>query len=62
MRVALGHVRGWRRLVTAVVVAASLLLLTSSAGADNSPYLNVWVHYDYMVGPGYSDAPSPEAM
>ena len=41
------------------VVCASVAV--SGSKADSSPYLNVWVHYDYMVGPGYSDAPSPAA-
>jgi uncharacterized protein YqgV (UPF0045/DUF77 family) len=30
--------------------------------AADSPYLNVWVHYDYMVTPDHSDAPSAAAI
>jgi hypothetical protein len=29
---------------------------------DDSPYLNVWVHYDYMAAPDHSDAPSVKAI
>jgi hypothetical protein len=43
-------------LVAGVAVAAP------RGTAADSPYLSVWVHYDYMVGPGYSDAPSPAAI
>ncbi|HYM24711.1 MAG TPA: hypothetical protein VEU08_15945, partial [Vicinamibacterales bacterium] len=40
------------------------VLVAAPAGKadDGIPYLNVWLHYDYMVGPGYSDAPSAAAM
>ena len=40
----------------------ALAIDSIEAKADNSAYLNVWVHYDFMVGPGYSDAPSAGAM
>ena len=30
--------------------------------AADSAYLNVWVHYDYMVAPDHSDAPDPAAI
>jgi len=51
--------------VLPLALLALLALLAGvgpSATADDSPYLTVWVHYDYMVGPGYSDAPSPAAI
>jgi hypothetical protein len=53
-----------RRLVmiAMVLTAVSTIALARSARADDSPYLNVWVHYDYMVGSGYSDAPSAAAI
>jgi len=41
-----------------------LLLATASCSDDSeplSPY-HVWVHYDYMVAPGHSHAPSPAAI
>jgi hypothetical protein len=41
---------------------AGLAAAVPSGTAADSPYLNVWVHYDYMVGSGYSDAPSPAAI
>jgi photosystem II stability/assembly factor-like uncharacterized protein len=45
-------------LSSATVLAAGV----PQGQAEDSPYLNVWVHHDYMVGPGYSNAPDPAAM
>jgi hypothetical protein len=53
-----------RRLFALAVFGLILGLALSVSGskAADSPYLNVWVHYDYMVGPGYSDAPDAAAI
>jgi streptogramin lyase len=51
-----------RALVAVLVVSVGLPLLAGSAHADESAYSHVWLHFDYMVGPGYSDAPSPAAI
>jgi streptogramin lyase len=34
----------------------------STSPSDNSPYVGVWLHYDYMVGPDGSFAPSAAAV
>ena len=61
-----GSPRGWwgRRLFVLAffVLVAGLAAAVPRGTAADSPYLNVWVHYDYMVGPGYSDAPSAAAI
>lgn len=51
-----------RILVVLFMALAAWGLPAARSHADTSPYLNVWVHYDYMVGPGYSDAPSASAI
>jgi streptogramin lyase len=49
--------------VLAFAAALAAVMPAAAARGDvDGPYLNVWVHYDYMVGPGYSDAPSPAAI
>jgi streptogramin lyase len=45
-----------------LAVVAGLAVAVPSGRAEDSPYLNVWVHYDYMVGQGYSDAPNPASI
>jgi hypothetical protein len=40
----------------------ALAVAVSGSPAANSPDLNVWVHYDYMVTPDHSDAPSAAAI
>jgi peptidase M66-like protein len=49
---------GWSLLALVVGLAVAV----PSGGAADGPYLNVWVHYDYMVGPDGSFAPSASAM
>jgi hypothetical protein len=59
--------------VYAVAAAGVVLAAAAPAGgaggpsvaagtAKAAPYLNVWVHYDYMVGRGHSDEPSAGAI
>jgi hypothetical protein len=48
--------------VALLTLPAALAVGAPASRADGSPSLNVWVHYDYMVGQGYSDAPSPAAI
>jgi hypothetical protein len=48
--------------VSLLALVAALIPTTPASSIDKSPYLDVWVHYDYMVGPGYSDAPDPAAI
>jgi hypothetical protein len=57
-----GRLSGKHLLVVVLVAAAAVPVVAGSARADDGPYVNVWVNYDYMVGPGYSDAPSAAAM
>ena len=45
-----------------LALVAGLAATGSGSKAADGQYLNVWVHYDYMVGPGYSDAPDPAAI
>jgi hypothetical protein len=53
----------WRGLgVSALAVIVASTVGASAVKADDSPYLNVWVHSDYTVGPDHSDAPSPAAI
>ena len=61
-----GSPRGWwgRRLFVLaffVLVAVMAAAVPKGTAAD-SQYLNVWVHYDYMVGADGSFAPSASAM
>jgi hypothetical protein len=53
-----------RRLFALALLAlvAGLAFAVPSGTAEDSPYLNVWVHYDYMVAPDHSDAPNTAAI
>ena len=61
--------RYWARLALAALAAALAGALMVNAGgglvvraAGDGPYLNVWVHYDYMVGADGNFAPNPSSM
>jgi hypothetical protein len=44
------------------VLAACSAVAVPASKAEDSPYLNVWVHYDYMVGADGSFAPRTSAI
>jgi virginiamycin B lyase len=53
----------WRRIIGGILVSVTTWgIPATQTHAGTTPSQDVWVHYDYMVGPGYSDAPSAAAM
>jgi streptogramin lyase len=45
-----------------LALTAGLAVAVPAGRAAATSYLNVWVHYDYMVAPDHSDAPNPVAI